>query len=268
MNLQKIFMAVFAVTALSLIGYSISSRSVNAEANEVNIQPTTAKEMVAETTQAVKEDVAQAVEAVEDTVEDTVEAITKDDTPRPSPDGLDVFPVISLGDKDAPVYLVEYASLSCGHCAEFHNTMLPQLKEEFIDKGQVYIEFRDFPTSQSGLDAAKLVRCMAPARQYKFMDLLFQTQDMWAFTEDRTPLFQHAKLAGLNDEQIEKCIADTEIEQTLLDSVKKAQVTYSVSSTPTIVAFPTNEKLQALTNFKLVKKQILRALENAGSSEE
>jgi protein-disulfide isomerase len=256
MNLQKIFMAILAVTALSLIGYSISSRSVNAEAGEVNVQPATVKEMTVTTKETI-------------TTEVTAEIVTKEeDTARPSPDGLGVFPAISLGDKNAPVYLVEYASLSCGHCAEFHNSMLPQIKEEFIDKGQLYIEFRDFPTSQSGLDAAKLVRCMAPARQYKFMDLLFQTQDVWAFTEDRTPLFQHAKLAGMNDEQIEECIADKELEQTLLDGVKKAQTAYSVSSTPTVVAFPTNEKLQALTNFKLVKKQILRALENAGSTEE
>ncbi len=249
MTPQKLFMAIFAITALSLIGYSISSRSVNAEADE---------------TKPVAEATAEQVETVVETVE------TADDSTqaRPSPDGLEAFPVIALGDKNAPVYLVEYASLSCGHCADFHNTMLPQIKEEFIDKGQVYIEFRDFPTSKSGLEAAKLVRCMEPKRQYKFMDLLFQTQEMWAFTEDKKPLFQHAKLAGMNDEAIEACLADTELEEKMLEGVKKAQATYSVSSTPTVIAFPTNEKIQAVNNFKLVKKQILRALENAKAEKE
>lgn len=259
MTPQKLFMAIFAITALSLIGYSISSRSVNAEADKAKPVAEKLAEKVEQHTEVTQ---------VAEKAEDSMQTSHNVDETRPSPDGLDVFPVISLGDKNAPVYLVEYASLSCGGCAAFHNTMLPQLKEEFIDKGQVYIEFRDFPTSKSGLEAAKLLRCMEPKRQYKFMDLLFQTQDMWAFTEDRKPLFQNAKLAGMNDESIETCLNDTELEEKMLEGVKKAQATYSVSSTPTVVAFPTNEKLQALNNFKLVKKQILRALENASPAEE
>jgi predicted DsbA family dithiol-disulfide isomerase len=100
-------------------------------------------------------------------------------------------------------------------------------------------------------------------RQYKFMDLLFQTQETWAFTEDTTPLYQNAKLAGMSAESIESCVDDSALEKTLLESVQKGRTTYSVSSTPTVVAFPTKEKLKGLHNYKTVKKQIQRALKAA-----
>lgn len=180
-----------------------------------------------------------------------------------SPDTLNGFPVIGLGDPDAPVYLVEYASLSCGHCADFHNNILPQLKEEFVDAGKVFIEFRDFPTSRSGFDAAKLVRCMPESRQYKFMDLLFQTQAQWAFTNDTGPLFQNAKLAGMSQTAIDACLTDKEHEKKLLESVQLARDTYQVSSTPTIIAFPSKEKLTGIQRYKSFKKQIERALKAA-----
>jgi protein-disulfide isomerase len=180
-----------------------------------------------------------------------------------TPDGIEIFPVIGLGDPKAPVYLVEYASLSCTHCAEFHQSILPRLKEDYIDQGKVFIEFRDYPTSKSGLDATMLTRCMDKKRQYKFMDLLFQTQDMWAFTEDQTPLFQNAKLAGMNQEAIDKCLADDVLKQQVLDTIKRGQQRYSVSSTPTVIAYPTNEKMKGLTNYKTIQKQIDRALKAA-----
>lgn len=214
---------------------------------------------------AAEEPVAEAMtETATEVANETTAAVAEEEENKiKTPDDLEIFPVIGLGDPNAPVYLVEYASLSCSHCAEFHHSILPRLKEDYIDHGKVFIEFREYPTSKSGLDAVKLMRCMPFKRQYKFMDLLFQTQDMWAFTEDPTPLFQNAKLAGMTQESIDACLADEEHELKIMNSIKNGKERYSVSSTPTIIAYPTNEKLKGLTNYKTIQKQIDRALKAA-----
>lgn len=242
----------FLIAILSVVAISAGIYANTVKAEDETIKATT--ENVAEKIENVASEITPAKEAA---------TSTKATTEVKTPDGLEVFPVLGLGDPDAPVYLVEYASLSCPGCASFHNNVLPRIKEEFIDTGKVYIEFREFPTSPSGLDASKLVRCMPEKRQYKFMDLLFKTQDQWAFTKDTTPLFQSAKLAGLNQDAIDACLANKDLENTILESIKNGKTTYSVGATPTVVSFPLKEKMKGLQNYKTVKKQIQRALKSA-----
>ena len=254
MTRNRLILVGLALLSMALIAYNLNANTVNAE--EPDLATTGIPTIVIE----VPEDAVP--EAKVETEADTEEK-TEEKAETKSPDNLEMFPIIGLGDVNAPVYLIEYASLSCGHCAEFHNQILPRIKEDFIDTGKVFIEFRDFPTSKPGLDATKLVRCMDPKRQYKFMDLLFQTQEQWAFTQDPTPLFQNAKLAGFNQESIDSCLGDQALENKLMESIQKARTTYSISSTPTVVSFPNNEKLKGLHNYKTVKKQIQRALKAA-----
>jgi hypothetical protein len=82
----------------------------------------------------------------------------------------------TLGDPDAPVTIIEYASLTCPHCAQFHNEVLPDLKERYIETGKVQLIYRDFPLDERALMAAALAHCAGPDRYFGFLDVLFETQ--------------------------------------------------------------------------------------------
>ncbi|HEY8536600.1 MAG TPA: thioredoxin domain-containing protein, partial [Vicinamibacterales bacterium] len=89
-----------------------------------------------------------------------------------------------MGAADAPVTIVEYASLTCPHCAAFHTKTLPKLKETYIDTGQVKLIYRDFPLDRVALAAAMIARCVEPARSFAFLDVFFQQQSSWAAGSD------------------------------------------------------------------------------------
>ncbi|MEM6666268.1 MAG: thioredoxin domain-containing protein [Pseudomonadota bacterium] len=93
------------------------------------------------------------------------------------------LPDKTLGDPQAPVTVVEYASLTCGHCASFHTRTYPALKERYVEAGQVFFVMRDFPLDAVAAAAAMLARCMPDDSYFTFIDLLFQQQRNWAFTD-------------------------------------------------------------------------------------
>ncbi len=154
-------------------------------------------------------------------------AVTKDGTS---------LPLRAIGDPDAPIQIVEYASLTCSHCADFHKNTLPALKKKYIDTGKVYMIFREFPLNKTAIEASQVLRCMSEDKHYSFMTLLFETQEQWAFTKDPlTKVKQNAKLAGLSDTQIETCLADEALEKALTESLKIGSDAYNVRSTPSFV---------------------------------
>ena len=140
-----------------------------------------------------------------------------------------------LGNPDAPVTIIEYSSLTCPHCAHFHNDILPDLKERYITSGKVRLVYRDFPLDQRALEASVLTHCSGPDRYYGFIDVLFKQQQMWARAEDLGPLRQIGRLAGLSESDMDSCLAD----QALIDSILKVrldgQEEYDIGSTPTFV---------------------------------
>src|ERR1700739_25881 len=85
-----------------------------------------------------------------------------------------------LGNPDAPITIVEYASLTCPHCAHFANDVLPEIKKEWIDTGKAKLVLRDFPLDEPPLRAAMIARCASPDRFYAFADTFFASQDKWA----------------------------------------------------------------------------------------
>jgi protein-disulfide isomerase len=142
----------------------------------------------------------------------------------------------SIGDPDAPVTMIEYSSLSCPHCAQFHKDVLPGLKERYIDTGKVRMVFRDFPLNESAVDAAVIAHCAGPDRYVGFLDVLFQTQESWSTAEDpRAALKQLGKLGGLSDEQMNSCLADETMVNGILQSRLDGQNEHKVQSTPTFV---------------------------------
>ncbi|MGH6903817.1 MAG: DsbA family protein, partial [Geminicoccaceae bacterium] len=141
-----------------------------------------------------------------------------------------------LGDPQAPVTIIEYASLTCPHCAQFHTEVLPELKERYIAPGKVRLIYRDFPLDQRALSAAVLAHCAAPDRYFSFLDVLFQTQASWAQADDHIAALKRlGKLGGLSEEQMNACLADQELTDGILRIRLEGQNQHDISSTPTLI---------------------------------
>jgi protein-disulfide isomerase len=139
-----------------------------------------------------------------------------------------------LGKIEAPITIVEYASLSCPHCAHFANAVLPKLKEKWIDTGKAKLVLRAFPLDEPALRAEMVARCAPPERYYPLVETLFATQDKWVVAKDWQAALQHiAQLAGVPRTKFEACIADKKLEDQVAQSRLTAAQQLSVNSTPT-----------------------------------
>ena len=142
----------------------------------------------------------------------------------------------ALGNPDAPVTIIEYASLTCPHCATFHTDVLPDLKERFIATGKVRLVYRDFPLDQSALAGSIVAHCGGPDRFFSYIDVLMRDQARWSRAADpRAALMSIGKLGGLSDSEIEACFADKELVDSILQGRLDAQDAYDINSTPSFV---------------------------------
>lgn len=143
------------------------------------------------------------------------------------------LPEKTLGEADAPVTIVEYASMTCGHCANFHNNTLPAIKQNYIDTGKARLIMREFPFDPRAEAGFMLARC-ADDKYFAMVDVLFKQQQGWAGVENaRAALLQISKLAGFSQESFEACLTD----QKLLDDVRAVRARgaseFGVDATPT-----------------------------------
>ncbi len=149
--------------------------------------------------------------------------------PQPLPDMV-------LGSKTAPVIVVEYASMTCPHCAHFDETAYPKIKKNYIDTGKVRWILREFPLDPLAAAAFMLARCAANGdapRYYNMVNTLFHQQDVWAIEKPIPPLMAIAKQAGMTEAKFKACLSD----QKTLDKVQaerqQAIDKFKVKATPT-----------------------------------
>ena len=145
------------------------------------------------------------------------------------------LPDVVLGDPDAPVTMIEYASMTCPHCASFHNGVFKDLKEEYIDQGHVKFILREFPFDPMAAAASMLARCSGEDRYFDVVDLFFERQREWAVRDDPLSKMRSlAKQAGFTDQSFEACLTD----QKLLDGINAVKDhgyrELGVTGTPTI----------------------------------
>jgi protein-disulfide isomerase len=139
-----------------------------------------------------------------------------------------------LGKAEAPITIIEYASLTCPHCAHFADAVLPKLREKWIDTGKAKLILRDFPLDEAALRAAMLARCVPPERFYPLVDTFFETQERWMVGKDwQTALQRIAQLAGVSKKKFEACVADKALEDQVAQSRLTAATKFGVNSTPT-----------------------------------
>jgi protein-disulfide isomerase len=139
-----------------------------------------------------------------------------------------------LGKSDAPVTVVEYASLTCPHCAHFATEVLPKLKEKWIDTGKVRLVMRDYPLDEPALRAAMIARCAPADKYYPLIDTFFGAQRQWVLSKDyKTDLARLALLGGVSKTQFDACLANKSVEDKVLQSRLAATQDLAVNSTPT-----------------------------------
>ena len=141
----------------------------------------------------------------------------------------------SVGSADAKVTIVEYASMTCPHCAKFHKEVYPGLKSKYIDTGKVRFIFRDFPLNPRAFGGSMLARCVGGDKGLALLETLFDKQADWAFVEanPQQALFDVVKQAGFTQESFEKCLTDQKLFEQLTAMQRRAADVHKVASTPT-----------------------------------
>ncbi len=141
-----------------------------------------------------------------------------------------------LGREDAPVTMVEYASMTCPHCAKFHGETFKALKEKYIDTGKVRFVYREFPFDRLALAGAIVARCAGEKRAFGMIDLLFAQQSNWAGSQDPIgELANLARLAGLQRPQVDACLEDKALADVVLQNRLTGEKEFKVNSTPSFV---------------------------------
>jgi len=138
----------------------------------------------------------------------------------------------SMGKADAPVTIIEYASATCPHCADFHAGTFVQLKKDYIDTGKVRYIFREFPFDDLALAAFMLARCAPEDKYFAMLDVIFEKQQQWSRNNPREELLKIAKLAGFTEESFDKCLKNEEIAKGIYEIRETAAKQYGVNSTP------------------------------------
>ena len=159
-----------------------------------------------------------------------------------------------LGDPGASVTIIEFASLSCPHCAEFHKTRFDWLKENYIDTGKVRFIFRDFPLNRPALLGSMVAHCADPSKYFAYLSLLFKNQEKWAFSQPvEEQLVKLARVSGMGQEKLLNCLQDEALAEKIIQSRLESQNTYNIESTPSflvgdqlIVGGPSEERLREL----------------------
>jgi protein-disulfide isomerase len=157
---------------------------------------------------------------------------------------------MTLGNANAPVKMVEYASVTCSHCATFNNEVFSQFKAKYIDTGRVHYTFKEFLTAPEQVAAAGflIARCAGPDKYFSVVDAIFQNQqEMFTSGDPRGVLLRIAQSSGMTEQQFNACIQDEEALQALNSRVEKAIRQDGVSATPTFVINGEKVKEGAMT---------------------
>ena len=143
-----------------------------------------------------------------------------------------------IGNEDAKITIIEYASLSCSHCADFHVNTLETLKKEYIDTGKVKMVFRDYPFNYPALLGSMVLRCIPENYRYDYMNALFKLQTDWVNKKNKKTIQELYKImqsGGMTKEEYDACIYNTELENEILEGVMEAQNQFNIKSTPSFI---------------------------------
>ncbi|MBI3504005.1 MAG: DsbA family protein [Proteobacteria bacterium] len=155
--------------------------------------------------------------------------------PGPRAEGLDMV----MGADNAPITMIEYASLTCPHCAHLQTEVMPRVKAEYVDTGKMKFVFRDFPLDRIALNAAMLARCSGPERFFTFIDVFFTQQPNWikgtSGEQIMANLRRLARTGGMTEAAMDACLANPEMQNAVLSQSMTGEKVHKVEATPTLV---------------------------------
>jgi protein-disulfide isomerase len=170
------------------------------------------------------------------------------DLMKPSPLGE-----MSMGDEKAPITVIEYASMTCPHCAHFSEVTYPELKKRYIDTGKVRFIFREFPLDQLAAAGFILARCAGPDKFFPLVETLFAQQRDWVVQRPLAPLMAIAKQAGLSQQAFEACLDNKEMLEGMEKVRNQAAEKFGVNSTPTF--FVNGKRLAGALSIEEMEKE-------------
>ncbi len=171
--------------------------------------------------------------------------------------------ILSIGDPNSKVVVKVFSSLTCPHCADFHNSIFENLKRDYIDKGMVKFEHHAFPLDLAALNAEIIVRCHNDNdKKFKLLEKIYEKQKSWAVGSDINKINNSIKNIGslidLTDENMENCLKNEKVQDEILNQRIEAQKKYKIESTPTI--FINEKKYTGKVNYKEFKKALEKKL--------
>ena len=160
-----------------------------------------------------------------------------------------------LGNKDAKIIVIEYASMTCAHCASFHEKVYPKIKKNYIDTNKIKFIFRDFPLDKQALFASVLAKCAPKDKYFDFVKLILANQKKWVSNDDAfmDKLRNIGKLAGLNENKINSCFKDEKLVDNIIRSRSIGEEKYNINSTPSLII---NEKKYSAMSYENFEKII------------
>ncbi len=168
------------------------------------------------------------------------------------------LPDTFLGKKDAPVTIVEYSSMTCSHCADYHRDVFPDLKKKYIDTGKVKYIVREFPFDNVAAAAFMLTRCVDPSKRYDLINVFYKHQNDWAFGDSPIDdLKRFSKQAGFTDESFDKCLNDEKLLKSMQDDRERAYGEFSIHATPTF--FVNGKRMKGAHSIEEFDKMIAQA---------
>ena len=143
-----------------------------------------------------------------------------------------------IGNKNAPITIIEYASMSCSHCASFHNNTLPDIKKEYIDTGKVRMVFRDYPFNYPALLGSMMMQCIESDARYDYMNALYKLQNTWVHKDpkiSKKELYKIMQSGGMTKDEFNECYSNLDNENLILEGVMAAQKDFNIKSTPSFI---------------------------------
>ena len=177
----------------------------------------------------------------------------------------DVLEERSLGAEDAPVTMIEFSSLTCPHCAGFHDEILPKIKEQYITPGKLRLVYRDFPLDPLATAAAMLPHCVGPDRYFGLLEALFRSQSIWARSQEPAKELERlSRFAGLSPTEFQACLNNNDLLQAIQQRADEARTEYNITSTPTFII--NGQRIVGATGFEAFQKAIEQQLGSAGEN--
>lgn len=162
-----------------------------------------------------------------------------------------------IGSDDAPVTIIEYASMTCDHCAAFHNQALPEVKKELIETGKARLIYRDMPWDKFALKGSKMARCAPAEKYFEVLETIFKTQEHWAHSPDPLKgLVDIGLAAGMEEKYLQACLDSDPLETAILQKQQEGRQVYEVKGTPAFIFMKGGEKQGSYPEFEEIFKRL------------